>query len=141
MVLRWTTCPHCRKTLNFEVRGGGPLRSKLGAATITACPHCKNPISDGKKEWDHMNIFEKTYEVVLHSFVGLFLIPISFLISLAVVSAVGWVLLYLSLPLNQDLFRKSIIPIGFIFVLYGWKSIIDDFRSSMRRTRELEKGD
>ena len=76
MHIRWSRCPHCKKTLEFTTRGGGVWRSNVGAAVITPCQFCRQPISDGKREWDDMFLFERVNEIVLAAFGSLIVGPL-----------------------------------------------------------------
>ena len=65
MYLIWSRCPHCRKTLELDLKGGGPFGSKIGQPSWYPCPKCGKSISVGKKEWVDMTLIEKTWEIFL----------------------------------------------------------------------------
>ena len=57
MFMKISTCPHCRKVLDFGINK--PLDDPLGKPGYFRCPFCKLPISNGKTEWEDKTDFQK----------------------------------------------------------------------------------
>jgi DNA-directed RNA polymerase subunit RPC12/RpoP len=64
-------CPHCNKTIDFNVKTGSPSTSMLGEQVVYTCKHCGKIITNGKKEWPSMTEGEKTFEIIRFSFLTL----------------------------------------------------------------------
>lgn len=76
MHIRWSRCPHCGKTIDAGLYGGGPIDSKLGQPKVATCPRCGRQFTDGSKEWDDMGVAGKAREGCLAVIGGLLYAPV-----------------------------------------------------------------
>jgi hypothetical protein len=137
MYIRIEKCPHCGKMLDFDIRGGGPWNSNLGAKTIYHCPSCRGAISDGMMEWLEMDRVDRTVEIAWWSFFILIVAPLFGVLCAGLIlfgAHKFFGLAFFDLPLSESFLPLGIA--GVAFSLLALRRFIKEINASKRRAPE-----
>lgn len=133
MHISWSRCPHCGKTIELEMKPGGPWKLKLGPMGAFSCPKCRSPISNGMLEWSDMDWAEKLNELALFFMRCFIVAPI---LGMLIVGAAGMGVGYVIGENGKDWLSGWGLSGAVFFFVWNIRASFREIQESKQRSRK-----